>query len=293
MKKEERLHRLFGDIDDELVADAARKPIRKAVWVPAVAAAACVALTVGLWQGGVFDPAEIPVETPDVSTTTTENVTEPSKDTTTTTEPSKATATTTEKTTEPSKATATTTEPSKTDPSKTTKQPTKTEPAKTTVTTIDGKMVVFADEATNIVSNALVKSHYMDRRLKEKMKIYEGQDVLYAVIVEVPILGEDIKELPSLPKEEWYSDDKTYSDEYLAEFFGSRQGKRVKKLKEIIGEELIPVSTDERYFGFYTGENYAFIMNLTAEQINELGKCDCFVIRLRHPDGDAGVCIPQ
>ncbi len=39
--------------------------IRKAVWVPAVAAAACVALAVGLWQGGVFDPAPIPVETPD------------------------------------------------------------------------------------------------------------------------------------------------------------------------------------------------------------------------------------
>lgn len=72
MNKEERLHRLLGDIDDELVADAARKPIRKAVWVPAVAAAACVALTVGLWQGGVFSPAEIPVETPDVSTTTAE-----------------------------------------------------------------------------------------------------------------------------------------------------------------------------------------------------------------------------
>ncbi|MBQ9841966.1 MAG: hypothetical protein IJO42_02525 [Clostridia bacterium] len=77
MNKEERLHRLFGDIDDELVADAARKPIRKAVWVPAVAAAACVALTVGLWQGGVFDPAPIPVETPDEGATTTGETTEP------------------------------------------------------------------------------------------------------------------------------------------------------------------------------------------------------------------------
>lgn len=77
MKKEERLHRLLGEIDDELVADAARKPIRKAVWVPAVAAAACVALAVGLWQGGVFDPAPIPVETPDEGATTTEETTEP------------------------------------------------------------------------------------------------------------------------------------------------------------------------------------------------------------------------
>ena len=31
--------------------------VRKAVWVPAVAAAASVALAVGLWQGGVFAPA--------------------------------------------------------------------------------------------------------------------------------------------------------------------------------------------------------------------------------------------
>ncbi len=83
MKKEERLHRLFGDIDDELVADAARKPIRKAVWVPAVAAAACVALAVGLWQGGVFDPAPIPVETPDEGASVTEPA-ETSKDATTT-----------------------------------------------------------------------------------------------------------------------------------------------------------------------------------------------------------------
>ncbi|MBQ7089931.1 MAG: hypothetical protein IJN82_02330 [Clostridia bacterium] len=67
MKKEERLHRLLGDIDDELVADAARKPIRKAVWVPAAAAAACVTLAVGLWQGGVFDPSLITAKEPDRS----------------------------------------------------------------------------------------------------------------------------------------------------------------------------------------------------------------------------------
>ena len=84
MKKEERLHRLLGDIDDDLVANAARKPIRKAVWVPAAAAAACVALAVGLWQGGVFDPADIPVA-PDEGVTTTAEPTEPSKDATTTT----------------------------------------------------------------------------------------------------------------------------------------------------------------------------------------------------------------
>lgn len=49
MKKEERLHRLFGDIDDDLVADAAAKPIPLKVWLPRVTAAvAAVALTVGV-----------------------------------------------------------------------------------------------------------------------------------------------------------------------------------------------------------------------------------------------------
>ena len=49
MKKEERLNRLFGEIDDDLVADAAAKPIPLTVWLPRVTAAvAAVALTVGL-----------------------------------------------------------------------------------------------------------------------------------------------------------------------------------------------------------------------------------------------------
>ena len=49
MKKEERLNRLFGDIDDDLVAGAASRPIPLKVWLPRVTAAvAAVALTVGL-----------------------------------------------------------------------------------------------------------------------------------------------------------------------------------------------------------------------------------------------------
>ena len=49
MKKEERLHRLFGDIDDDLVADAVPRPVTLRVWMPRiVAAAAAIALTVGL-----------------------------------------------------------------------------------------------------------------------------------------------------------------------------------------------------------------------------------------------------
>ena len=47
MKKEERLHRLFGDIDDDLVADAAHRVVPLKVWLPRVTAAvAAVALMV-------------------------------------------------------------------------------------------------------------------------------------------------------------------------------------------------------------------------------------------------------
>ena len=49
MKKEERLNRLFGDIDDDLVADAAARPISLKVWLPRVTAAvAAVVLSVGV-----------------------------------------------------------------------------------------------------------------------------------------------------------------------------------------------------------------------------------------------------
>ncbi len=49
MKKEERLHRLMGEIDDDLVADAANPPIPIKVWLPRVTATvAAVALTVGV-----------------------------------------------------------------------------------------------------------------------------------------------------------------------------------------------------------------------------------------------------
>lgn len=49
MKKEERLGRLFGEIDDDLVAGAANRPLPIKVWLPRVTAAvAAVALTAGV-----------------------------------------------------------------------------------------------------------------------------------------------------------------------------------------------------------------------------------------------------
>lgn len=296
MNREERMHRLMGDIDDDLVVDAARKPIRKAVWIPAVAAAACVALTVGLWQGGVFDPAEIPVE-PSEGVAVTEPteeaaVTEPSEEVATgTTEPSEKTEST--KTTKPSKTTESGKTTKSTKSSKSTKS---TESTKTTVTTIDGKMVVFADSQISI-SETIPYDGYLHGTLQEKMEQYKGQDVLYAVVVEVPLLDRDIYEFehPSnpLPKEEWYSEDQMYSQEFTDAYFNRIFEQGAEKLKEITGKELIPVSAEDKYWGIYASDEYTFLMELTAEEINELDKCDCFFIRLRHPDGDGKILVSE
>lgn len=71
MKKEERLHRLFGEIDDDLVADAAAKPIPLKVWLPRItAAAAAVALTVGLAVAQPWATEKPPVTGTDTTTTT-------------------------------------------------------------------------------------------------------------------------------------------------------------------------------------------------------------------------------
>lgn len=87
MKKEERLHRLFGDIDEELVADAARQPRSLRVWLLRLTpVAAAVALTVGLvlappW--GSTPPPVIDGSTPENNTTTNMSAQDTSLPTTT------------------------------------------------------------------------------------------------------------------------------------------------------------------------------------------------------------------
>ena len=69
MKKEERLNRLFGDIDDDLVAGAANRPIPLKVWLPRVTAAvAAVALTVGVVLAQPWVKEKPPIQT-DTATT--------------------------------------------------------------------------------------------------------------------------------------------------------------------------------------------------------------------------------
>lgn len=78
MKKEERMHRLFGNIDDDLVTQAIPRPINLRVWIPRiVAAAAVIALTVGLTVSRTDPDNQPPTQdgivghTPATDTTTT------------------------------------------------------------------------------------------------------------------------------------------------------------------------------------------------------------------------------
>ena len=226
---------------------------------PVTAAAACAAvLGVALYLGG-NTPDDLPVLPPvgNESTTTTE-VTEPTADTITTTA----------------------------------KPTTKTEPTKTAATTVKEKPIVFADEPLNEIPEEEL-SIYSDNcfgSLRRKMELYKGQDVMYAVVIEVPIFYEDMLALHPLSKFESEEDWIEYANGYL----GPIHDQRMEKLKEIIGEELIPVSsTDGKYRGVYATDKNTFIMDLTAEEINKLDECGCFFIRLRHPDGDKEVDFPE
>ena len=72
MKKEERLHRLFGEIDDDLVADATAKPIPLRVWLPRITTAvAAVALMVGLAVAQPWASDKPPIATGGTTITTT------------------------------------------------------------------------------------------------------------------------------------------------------------------------------------------------------------------------------
>ena len=196
MKKEERLHRLFGDIDDGLVAEATRRPVRKAVWVPIVAAAACVALTVGLWQRGVFSPADISVETPDESTTT--EVTEPT-DTTAVTDP-------TDVVTDPTDTTADTTTTT-TEKSTTTEKPTTGSTAKPTTTTTTEPYILVGGEddlssSPHDSSDGYpsLKRRFISPTLEEKMKEYCDVNAVFQVGVMSAYTIEDDKEISNFLK---------------------------------------------------------------------------------------------
>ena len=86
----------------------------------------------------------------------------------------------------------TATTPSKTQPPAT--APSKTEPSKTTAPTDSEKVVIAAKKPDNtgINDGAVMSKHkkYVSRLLEEMMTLYEGEDVVYAVIVNIPMMDE-------------------------------------------------------------------------------------------------------
>ena len=292
MKKEERLHRLMGDIDDGLVAEAARRPVRKMVWMPIVAAAACVALTVGLWQGGVFGSEKLPVEAPNEGTTT--EVTDPTdttKDTTTTTTAKPTTTTTTAK-------------------------PTTTTTTKTTTKTTTPYILVGGEDEEDFDIDSFVpslKDRFVSPALEAKMKEYRDVNAVYQVLVyRVPTI-EDVEECDRLIKanKEYQSIEKQYeaarkalkeadkrfddceypyADPRKAALWEERN--EAEKKKREISNEMSKLRT-ELFFKYneairekriayaskfckrgpisgYGVRGYAYYMELTADAINEL-----------------------
>lgn len=96
----------------------------------------------------------------------------------------KPTATQARPTATQSKSTATQSKPT---------TPTKTEPSKTTPTNSE-KVVIRARQPDNtgVDDNVEMSKYerYVSRLLEEMMTLYEGEDVVYAVIVSIPMMGE-------------------------------------------------------------------------------------------------------
>ena len=121
----------------------------------------------------------------DTTTPTTDGgIVTPTNPTTTDAAPSQ----TTPSKTQPPTATT----PSKTQPPAT--APSKTEPSKTTAPTDSEKVVIAAKKPDNtgINDGAVMSKHkkYVSRLLEEMMTLYEGEDVVYAVIVNIPMMDE-------------------------------------------------------------------------------------------------------
>ncbi len=117
MKREERLHRLFGGIEDELIEDAAQPPSLLYVWLPRIAAvAAAVVLTIGIAIGPWWEQSPPPITPPPTGDPSQEGTHSSSTITTTT-----QTATTTEEEDTSTTEDSTTTDPSSVTTSHTTR----------------------------------------------------------------------------------------------------------------------------------------------------------------------------
>ena len=125
-------------------------------------------------------------------TTTAGDITAPTTDggIVTPTNPTTTDAAPSQPTTGQTRPTVTT--PGKTEPVQTT-TPGKTEPTETTPT-VSNKVLIAGNKPDNtgINDGAVMSKHkkYVSRLLKEMMTMYEGEDVVYGVIVNIPMMDE-------------------------------------------------------------------------------------------------------
>lgn len=287
-------------------------------------------------------------DTPTTATTTTTSstaadATEITTVTTTTnapTQPDGTTAATTTGKTRPSKTTTT----NKTDaptatttltPTQTTAKPsastTQSTATPTTPTTAPQKIVITADEP-DVYGDASMEilsrnEKYISPALLEKMKLYENKDVLYSVIVEIPLTIEDYEESTNYPNtneevirlaaetavaydaflkakeqaggwtqevfdkyqifKEIASQHTDLCDKLAREYISVIRNRRTVELSSLSNNALVSLATDARFIPYFAYDsNYAYFMELTADQINEVAERGGYVIRLVFPDGD-------
>ena len=288
-------------------------------------------------DGGIVTP---PTTVTTVAPTTT------AKPTTGKTEPPKTTKST--KVTEPPKTTPSKTEPSKTNPTASqtkptatqttpttlpTTAPTQSKPQPTTTPTVPQKIVITADEP-DVYGDASpdgilsLYKKYISPALQEKMKLHSSDNVVFSVIVELPITVEDYnsfsstdEELLRLEKERdiasqefedaleqygWTEDVREMQKklqriasewEYLLheltmEYLLGVLDQRINELTHLSENAPIPISTDTRFKPLFAfNADYAFFMELTADEINELAERGGYVIRLVFPDGDGEIIV--
>ena len=266
--------------------------------------------------------------------------------TVTTVAPTQTTATTVAPTTgktEPPKTTPNKTEPSKTNPTQPTVSQTKptatqTKPTQTTPTTqptVPQKIVITADEPdvygdTHPDEILSLYKKYISPALQEKMKLHSSDNVVFSVIVELPLTVEDYnsfsstdEELLRLEKErdiaaqefedaleqygwtkevrekqekmrqiarEWSTLRSQLENEYLLGIIEQRKN----ELAHWSANVLLPLSTDTRFKPIFAlNANYGFFMELTADEINELAERGGYVIRLVFSDGDGEIIVPD
>ena len=168
--------------------------------------------------------------------------------------------------------------------------------------------------------------------LQEKMEIYSGVDVLYSVIVEVVWTieeGEAINRFPyenaellllkekkeiayeafTNAKEQYGWTEDVYEkylfhkdlvsqytqlrDKLFNEYAFLLLDQHVKELSDWSNRVLIPLATDSRFYPFFSpNPDYAFFMELTANEIHELAALNYYV-RLVYPGGDMEVVVPD